>query len=1814
MELNNNKSKNIYIKSTRYIKDQRIHPPAFKNKDLGENNLTEKSDISLKKGNNSKNEKTIKEETKDGSQKKNDEFYNENKKNKMVNENVKLFIDNITNNEANSVNIHNINLINSMNNITFFDSYHENKISNQKNNLIKKPINKYNSHQFYKNDNSKNSSSIDFNNNQKNNIIVNKKRIYLNNRKSKNASKSITIVHNILDMKKNKNGTYKQKKNKYFNNIYHKNMNSAINKLKSVSKYDKGNHSLNSSKKEYKIQKLRLGNLITGEQNNPTKRKRSVNSINNNNSLNKTNNKENLNSKSEYFIFNTCSNYSNSVIDEESNRFNKKMILDRMNSKKNVINVNKLEIFKKNKNNIKNSNDSSIDNTLYLSNFKNKNNSNIKISPNFTTNILSLISSNKNNKSKIDIDNLNKIRKNIIHDKLYRARSKDYFNYSKLIKKQNNKSNKTNKNSKNKNYKNNEKPKSEEKLQKNISKKKLEKKKSNEKMRTYTSFPNGNKNKNFDSENNNNYLNRSEFNNINSNDIFNYRQNTTNSNENNENKPLYCYNSGHNSKRIIYNINTNRLNIANKLSNNNFEKINETKKINEKENIEKIEVNTKKFQNINIVKRRSIPNKCIDTRNDSLSLNLYYKKTNKGSWLNSSEQIESFTKNTEQFNYLNSTNNQDEKEREESKERLLTKEDNLKSLSPKNIDQNIIYNKKQLFCYIRKNRKSQEVKIDLPHNHNKRIYLDDHKPKFTTITEDNSQYIKNSKIEEVIQNKNNIRENIINLEEFSLSYNEKENDNIIKIDDYINKNLTQNSNTYKNLCLKKSPSNAVYKKPDRNLISSSLLANKDSFNNKIILCPNKTKEKEDEKEKEKEKENEIDDPNSKKKIRKRKLNIKLNKLAGNKINVQVNKKNICNNNDNDNDNFNSGDKSDSRKIEFSSSISTYNPIKDYLFNSINKNNDNKNNNFNESESKEFFPKISQIRVDEAKTKIPGKFSLSKKYYSYYISLNRNNNINCFYSKMRLDREELKIKINEIPINKICYYSKVRKIYVKIIPKVEICHFNKVIIKNNKNKNNELSFANKKEMEDNIYRHKNQFSFTSINSAEKNINESGGNNYYEISFGKKIGKSLINLDNANFKNNLNNNFISNKFFSPERNIDEENIINEIEDFETAEFNNILNTKTINSMNNANNMNNDNHLNINENIKDDNKCLSYNVNISPSKQLNSYRLLEKAEKGLKILEKIADKRMTDKTIDEEKEKISLYIYNNLNNINNNNTKDKLTLGTNKLKDLIIKKTDVKSDLKLYNKSSFNNNGIKNDFIEILNIITVNNYDTILNKISNLILNNNIVTINNISELLSNQNIFVDIIINKAIKEKKYIKIYSKLCKDLFICLMTIIDNYNDDMDIFDKITKDKSLKVILKNKIFEKIKNFESFPHSTLFNGGESDDFERNYILTELKSDFIGLNYFIGDLLEAKILSQKSIFGILDLLYKRYISDYNNPNITIYNDLFLEGIEILLRKMKNIVYEKDNPEYIQRYNKYIKNYLNNIFKSRIKKNDLPKYLYYKILNILETQKSEEEIKNYKKVKTFVNNKNKIFNFNRLSINSKSNSSSFTILDNKYNSSYSDNSYIRNVTEKEVSEKFIETIRKDLEQYLTNSQSEKIKNDLLSEFNKRYNDQINNKKSVELWEIFYFYTEVCIDIINSEEKAYIANEYIENIINNFAIDISNEIWELFHNKIILLFLNINEICVDNIYMYQIMGYLLFLLIINKLFFIKDFNKFLNKDNQVIINITKTVKYTIIFSDKDAKKFHNDFKQTKLFIGNEYFNNYVTKPLKEDFNFCLN
>ena len=84
------------------------------------------------------------------------------------------------------------------------------------------------------------------------------------------------------------------------------------------------------------------------------------------------------------------------------------------------------------------------------------------------------------------------------------------------------------------------------------------------------------------------------------------------------------------------------------------------------------------------------------------------------------------------------------------------------------------------------------------------------------------------------------------------------------------------------------------------------------------------------------------------------------------------------------------------------------------------------------------------------------------------------------------------------------------------------------------------------------------------------------------------------------------------------------------------------------------------------------------------------------------------------------------------------------------------------------------------------------------------------------------------------------------------------------------------------------------------------------------------------------------------------------------------------------------------------------------------------------------------------------------------------------------------------------------------------------------------------------------------------------------------------------------DSLYMYEIMGNLLFVLLKNKLYIMKDLNNFIEKRKETQINIAKVVKYTIIAAGNSSKKYHNDLKFTKLFNNNDIFIVYVTNELK--------
>jgi hypothetical protein len=84
--------------------------------------------------------------------------------------------------------------------------------------------------------------------------------------------------------------------------------------------------------------------------------------------------------------------------------------------------------------------------------------------------------------------------------------------------------------------------------------------------------------------------------------------------------------------------------------------------------------------------------------------------------------------------------------------------------------------------------------------------------------------------------------------------------------------------------------------------------------------------------------------------------------------------------------------------------------------------------------------------------------------------------------------------------------------------------------------------------------------------------------------------------------------------------------------------------------------------------------------------------------------------------------------------------------------------------------------------------------------------------------------------------------------------------------------------------------------------------------------------------------------------------------------------------------------------------------------------------------------------------------------------------------------------------------------------------------------------------------------------------------------------------LFLNIENICIDNFLMFEIMGYLMLLLLENYLFSFEDLDQFINEDKNKIEKIVKVIKYTDNYYPEDKRKdFEVNLEKGELFGNNK-------------------
>ena len=504
---------------------------------------------------------------------------------------------------------------------------------------------------------------------------------------------------------------------------------------------------------------------------------------------------------------------------------------------------------------------------------------------------------------------------------------------------------------------------------------------------------------------------------------------------------------------------------------------------------------------------------------------------------------------------------------------------------------------------------------------------------------------------------------------------------------------------------------------------------------------------------------------------------------------------------------------------------------------------------------------------------------------------------------------------------------------------------------------------------------------------------------------------------------------------------------------------------------------------------------------------------------------------------------------------------------------------------NKDNINNNininiiiDPKNKINEILNTLTKENYSDILSDLFKLISNktdenpinvNSNININNFEILLNNQFTFVEIIVEKSIKEKRDNNaLYAKLCYDLYIKFIS------DFIYINKKKTKGENLKSILKSECKQK---FDECDIITLLNISKINLKQEKNLLKEIEIKLLGIIDFISKLIKVKMISQKMGLEYLDILKKR-INSFDN-DIKDYEDIdelkqikkfYYEGEIFLLEKLSKIIIERKKPKHIQNLKNFIEDNIITIINDKNNNKDLNQDLISKFNNFVNEIKKNDFFQDIK----FSNNNNIQTEKNNKDIISLKNE----ILD-----------YIKLLTENENNKKY---------------QDKNINDD----FSWNIIDDLIVNKKISLDKIIIYYIQICEEIIDDNSKVFKANEYIKSVINYYSYNLDNETINKIHINIIKIFFDIEIYCKSNIYMHKIIGLLLFVLSTNneKLFYIKDLNSYINKDINLKINLAKAIKFTIIAFEKNWKKYFNIFKKNKFFSNSDLFNEYIANPMK--------
>ena len=710
-----------------------------------------------------------------------------------------------------------------------------------------------------------------------------------------------------------------------------------------------------------------------------------------------------------------------------------------------------------------------------------------------------------------------------------------------------------------------------------------------------------------------------------------------------------------------------------------------------------------------------------------------------------------------------------------------------------------------------------------------------------------------------------------------------------------------------------------------------------------------------------------------------------------------------------------------------------------------------------------------------------------------------------------------------------------------------------------------------------------------------------NNKYSKSLNKDIIKGISKIENVFGKNNISTIKINNSK-------EENELFNKENDFEYDEEQKQKLRTYIPTKPNKFNIINDKY-DINANIEET-KINKYEteIEIEPkyqekelffnniiSNQKRNSDLYNNNDKEIKINNYVTEPKNVEVS-NNYKESISFSNEENIKLSQNNSEKNDNNSGENKKN--INNDSDNSEEFDNYlnlMKENKSKNILGQDLTFLLNIISKGNYNFCLKQITQIILykikkTKDKETLINKSfkendDIIYNEHLFINIIFKHITKETKYIFLFCKLCADLN---QNILNDLSEQKNM--KNNKKRNLKLIMNDvciKFMNELKEEET----------RIENDKISIKIYDFRNRIFGFVNLVIGAIKVEILKQQFGFFILEQLYKLF----NKENIKETYNCLLEGIIFLVNKLGTLIYEKNNQKILQNINSFIDNNLMILVDNSNKKRNisLPVYLRYRIMNLIS--KKENQWKNtlldiYEEEEKF-----------KIIPESDSNLSNNIFLEgqmNKINNSKEQKS-LQDINKSLIKEDIINYISYFSEE--NNIGKTNIKTYVDKSYNWKVIDELVNNKNFGLESIINYFISICSSLDYDENKIILCNDYIKNIIEFYANNLSKKAIESLQNEMIKSFSNIDDILESNKNMYKILGNLLFVLIDNKLFLIKFFNHYLKIDKKTQINLAIITKYCIISSGKFAKKYLNDFKQTKLFNNNDIFEKYVIENMED-------